>query len=453
MTRVEMRGLDYFRWVVAPALANTVVDRSFWTGSALQVATLDEPARYAVLAISALYEHFEAEGSESGSEYSATSAVNSRALAISNYNRALRRLSSTQSLDPSVALVTSVLFICIEFLRGVSQVSVAIDHCRHGIQIFNKHGGTPEVLALFRHLSIFPYFFGANLSNFPILHDDVELEAISNLSQAAEAMDCLMSLSVRLVRSFDPWRLGLSPSEPPLHMWQTQDKLLHDLRRCLQAMQNLKSTQGLDEAEKSAYRMLEIRWLVCHIWINTASSQDETYFDRFLKEFQRIVVLAREEQVYQRQGKNHHSRRFTFEMGLGPLLHFVVIKCRSLQTRLEGLSLVQSLTPYRESTWDSRCLYAIGRRMVEFEHGIEVTPDLLTDLPKTGKQEGSMPGNVDRIRDMYLEGEEVHCTDLNGTRESKWTICFLMLDPTQPRHECKIVRDWITLPPKVSPQV
>lgn len=432
-TSDDLRGLDFFRCIVAPALAGPAT-RAFWTESVLQMAVQETSTCHAILAISSLCEHF----GDAGRQICAASDRQSEA--VKNYNQALREIYLSKNLSAEVVLLASVLFTCIEFLRG--NISAAIDHCRHGTRMLNKYGGSPEISGLFRHLSIFPHFFGATIADFPSLPELDRLTSdFGNLAEAQETMDWLMSRCVRLVRTFDLYRMDISGDlEIPPDLSYAQLMLCQDLTAWMTSFGRLRSTLKLDANEETLARLLEMRWQVCHIWAETTSCPDETACDAYLNQFTRITELAEVEVGSRSVLEPPKLASFSFEMGMAPLLHFVVIKCRYLRLRLRALSQLRQLAKPRESMWDSATMYAQGIRFIEYEHGIQL---MTTTFSEDACREYELPSEVQRVRDSQLDERRCEGVDSEGNPVIFQGICLFVRSATEPRI-CQ-VEDWIII--------
>ncbi|KAI0190496.1 C6 zinc finger domain-containing protein [Xylaria flabelliformis] len=432
----ELRGLDFFRCIVAPALTNPL-GNSFWKYTVCQLAIQEPATKYAVLAIGSLYEHFDLSSDDS-------STSNEYRLAVHYYNKALRQVATSEHLDAEAVLRISILFICIEFLRG--NAIAAIKHCRHGIHILDSiEQASPDTSAIIHHLSIFPFFFGATPSDFPAPRiTKYASNHLHDLPRAVERLDCLMSESTRLVRAFDPYRLGIiDMAEVPCSLITTQHELGRDLDAWYTHFFTLIQNSKSNVENRGLLRILEMRWNVCKIWVHIASHQDETFCDTFRNGFERIIQLAREEAASISSPEPRKISFFKFEMGLSPLLHFVLLKCRFLQVRLEALGLLRALSCARESLWDSRWMYAISRRFIEREHGLELSPWLI-GLGLDHKQlNHALPSDDKRIRDSWLDDEIQFHIDRDGSRIKKRRISFYSCGGVPGAVE--IVRDWVYL--------
>lgn len=423
--------------MVAPALESPLAG-PFWARPVFQLAMQEPAARHAVLAISCLYEKF------NPLSYSSSSPER-HGPAIRYYNKALGQVATSTHFDADTVLLICVLFTCIEFLRG--NVTAAIDHCRHGIHILKStRRASSDITVIFRHLSIFPFFFGAIPSDFPLLpNPEYSSQHIHTLSQAAETLDCLMSRSVRLLRAFDPYRLDMAEmAELPCSLTLMQSDLCQGLERWHRDFAYFARETESNNENRAFLRSLEMRRLVCNIWARIASFRDETRCDAYRDQFERIVSLAREEAISRALSGTTKPSVFKFEMGLAPLLHFVVLKCRFLPLRLEALSFTRTLGCARESLWDAALMYAIGSRFIEWEHGIELSSRLIEGKLEHIQSEHALPSDTQRIREMYLEDETQVHVDYGDAKMTRRRISFFVRRDAEAKVE--IVRDWIYLP-------
>ncbi|KAI0159518.1 hypothetical protein GGR57DRAFT_457661 [Xylariaceae sp. FL1272] len=429
----ELQSLDFFRNVVVPVFGDGV-GGDFWTRSVLQLALQQSSARNAVVAISYLYQNFLPVVDELPTQ--------SQNEAVGHYNAALKQVTTTKSLDTNTVLLLAILFTCIEFLRG--DPVAAIVHCRHGIHILRRVDNCfPNMRAIFRHLSIFPFFFGATLSDFPLLQlVEKSPNGFNSLCQAAEALDCLMSRCVRLVRAFDPFRLTkANASEVPASILLEQQELNEEIGAWFSRFYTIREQQvHPSDGDLSLCRNLEMRWLVCKIWIDIASSESEMISDSYRLQFTRIVELAREEASVKQ------ASVFKFDMGMLPLLHFVVIKCRYLHLRLEAQSLIQSLGCFRESSWDATIMRGIAKSIIKQEHGLDVDSWPVSEMIQGGYIRGDLPSDNQRIRDSWLEDEPRVRVGEDGFNYTQQKICFFVRRSDE--EDISVIEDWISLPGK-----
>ncbi|KAH8193600.1 hypothetical protein TruAng_012231 [Truncatella angustata] len=423
-TSAESHILSYFRQVVAPSLAGPL-DTYLWANIVVQVSSREAAAKHAVLAISSLYQSFHKDWA--GFPH----VTQEEAFVMRHYNEAIIQLRAAS--DQHTILVVCMLFVCIEFMRGDHKR--AIDHCRHGIHMLNRAPTETEFVReymrpLFCRLSVFPYFFGASPDTFPSLeYPSMDAKtSFSSLADAHMALNPLIARTVRFVRSADTYRLGLLPL-PTQNFGIMKDRQVIDssLDSWFVAFHFYKTHKASTLRDDKFMRMLEIRWLTCKIWLDTCFSKEESIYDTHLDKFRTIVDLANDATVLIDAANKHRQPRVAFEIGFGPFLAFVVIKCRCLKLRITALTLMKEISPPREHCWDTSVLFALGQRTIEIEHDLKL--DLHMQLDKI-QHDVSLPPEEKRIRDSIMHLESGPLSGVEGIDMERQMICFLMKDPS-----------------------
>ena len=309
---------------------------------------------------------------------------------------------SRQSVDG--VLIACILFVCVEFLRGHHEA--AISHARHGVYVLNSTGKTLQITAEFFHLSIFPLFFGGNIQNFPLLaHRDDSTRGFGSFVQAQHTLDVILVRAVRLVRAADKYRLGLNgEDEPPVEMLLEQSQVDDDLESWNKAFDEFRGSSPADTASTA----LRMRYLVSKIWASHCLMHGEMHYDDSKADFEHIIDMARTVDSVQ--------QKFMFGMGFTPLLHFVALKCRYLQLRLEALELLNKLSCTHEGLWDARIMHDVAKRIVEVEHG----------------SMGTLPPDNQRVRDYFLQ---------QGQGSSR-IVCMVV---SNPNGGVEIKKEWIII--------
>lgn len=393
----------------------------------VQAAHREAAAKHAVVTIAVLYEQF-------NDNPSAAVPQRTSDFALGHYNKAIKQILTLHTDDIDTVLLVSILFVCIELLRG--EPKAVVNHLEHGINVLRASPRKPELSAIYSHLSIILFFFGGANSTLPLLDDGRASHALENLTQAQTRMDWLSLRILKLVRTADYYRLGIVPTPHTLASRMEQHELMTELDAFASALSTL-TTQHNDQ---NTYLLLHTRWLVCKIWASTCLATDETIYDEHVDDFKRILDLANQALEDNRLPMFKRSK-FILHMGFSPLLHFVVIKCRVLRLRLAALSLMKTLSCSREILWDVADMYVIGVRIIEIEHSLELTPELIEVLRET-KGDHSMPSEERRIKDSVLE-EELHAKlGQDGQRSLHKRIRFFVATPGG---GVGLMHDWLTL--------
>ncbi|KAK8080776.1 C6 zinc finger protein [Apiospora hydei] len=307
--------------------------------------------------------------------------------------------------------------------------------------------------AIFRHLSVYPLFFGADVSDFPDMpHDGLAYHGFQSIHEVVEAMDDLLARSARLIREFSPRGQICSDDymSPPVLLVKWQG-LRRDLGTWYAGFSAFRDRQRSDVAaavssqeELSLYRLLEMRWLVSDIWVDTRLSPDEMVYDSYRSQFERILALAKEEAEFREALGVPKARAFKFEMAMAPLLHFAVMKCRFLRLRLEIMRVFKKIACGKEGLWDSKQMEAIDRYIIGHEHSIEAETTSIDSLLKTCTDVPAVPSKERRVSDYYM-GDETQTYPHPSGSESRRQMIYLYFQLGALGQMVKM-KDWVTLP-------
>ena len=128
----EKRGFHYFLQNTAAELSG-YYDSSFWESLILAVSAQEPSLRHAVIAIGALHQDF----SQKKLAYTRPSADDHRIdFALTQYAKALgalRRSLSSGKQEPLTALMSCILFVCFDSLRGWFESAMV--HLQSGLRI------------------------------------------------------------------------------------------------------------------------------------------------------------------------------------------------------------------------------------------------------------------------------------------------------------------------------
>lgn len=382
---VEARSLSYYHSAIVPSLAKSL-DSAFWCIRVPQLLDQEPVIRHAVLAISALHEDFEAtlyrravghldNQTTLTTRLEPTSMMSTRCeFALGHYNKAIRMVLEDRISDVEALLTVSLLFTCIELLQGGTKA--AAQHSQHGVQLYQDHRLPPELATAFYHLSIFPQFFdGAILEKVAYPQQGTcpaSTGDMDSLMQARQRLDIYMGRGARLLQ------VGAQMQWKGDNSYSRQELLAEqfEIRRCLDiwsqnftTLRSDLSSASLNESDAAALRLLEARWLVSSILLDTCLKDREKECDKYLEEYRRIVQLAEKENTV-RNASRSHLPSFSLDMGYLPLLYITCNKCRHLRLRVRALVLMKDLSCSRETVWDSCIMYATSKWAIEVEHGL-----------------------------------------------------------------------------------
>jgi hypothetical protein len=374
----------------------------------MQFSHFEPVVRHAILAIGSLYE------------------CNSRghhiivrnSFAINHYNAALKQMSLAD--NEQLMLLLCVMFICIEYLRG--DIDTAVKHIHYGIIMLNESRCSTWVeqhlVPIFRRLSLVPMFGEAKSRCLPKLigfNAPISIP-FNGVSEAQSSIDDLAAqvLEVKLSGcNFDRCKLAST-----LDMWDHQIGSLED-------------TVPMSPIYGYAICSMRIKHEIAKIHLDTPLEHTEVWFDQYLDAFKRVIALARKaSQIRASLGSQLTLRPcFSFEACFLPHLFFVVSKCRSLRTRLQGLAWMAQFGPSKEGLFDAGTLYQVSRRIIELEHEISLDDDRYnhTYNLETPSWTVMLPAEEKRVfavsmsRELSVASEGQH----DGTCYER-RVCFLM---------------------------
>ena len=309
--------------------------------------------------------------------------------AIMHYNKAIHLLVQGPPASVDTVLLVCVLFICVEFLRG--NRAMAITHARHGLQLLNSAGHNSRLTNTYHQISVSPTFLMDESVGCPqekSTKKEGDYLIFSTTKEAQYVMDDLCFRGVRVIRAGSPYRLEKPFENAPQELFDAQASVLQDLASWKKAFDKLQCTRPAAVREDSAALALMARHHSMRMSVAECLKKDEMCYDARKDEFLDMLTYARKTaEILEASGKK--PTRFTFETGFNIMLHNLVYKCRYLPLRIEGLALMRRLSSERESLWDTSMVYSLSRRIVEVEHGIDLSGDYDVDdetLPPSSKR-------------------------------------------------------------------
>ncbi|KAL3954927.1 hypothetical protein ACCO45_010490 [Purpureocillium lilacinum] len=433
---LELRNMAFYRHVVAPSVGGPFKS-TFWTETVAELMHREPAARHAIQAISSLYER-----SSLGLSDGPAIPYEDRQLAVTHYNAAIRHLvSPAGSSSKDTVMLVCILFIYIEFMRGDNES--ATTHIRHGITLLNSYNAREDIARTFLHLSIFPYFFIEGVTDFPLLRevDCGPCPDSLSLNDAHFWLDPLLLRTVRLVRMANQHRLGLPEVHSLEYVVQAAPVLDADLDRWWSAFAPLQDEWRQDDRHRTTLLLLEARWLSAKMRVATQLDVSETIWDSQLDRFRRLVDIGRQARAAEKLS-GWTSRKFAFVMGFCPLLFWAAHKCRFLRLRVSALNLFETLCWARETAWDRAMLHGLAKKIIEVEHGIELTPDKVRELSVAvdngDDDELALPADRRRVGLFFMQGDVELSTAEDGTPIGRRKILLHLHSSTgaMEPHEC-----------------
>ncbi|KAF2467052.1 uncharacterized protein BDR25DRAFT_336206 [Lindgomyces ingoldianus] len=448
-----VRYLEFYHHCAGPTLSSKF-DNEFWSRIAIQMAQSESAVRHALIALGYLYK------TEPGNLKHARSgfaADHQRRTLIFHYNKAVRCLiyrMADSSYVPEVGLVTCILFICIEFLRG--NYHTAFIHLNSGLKIISEWQqgrlnsslvsplSSQSSLAISREFSgpttmiedsLIPMFTRAIAS---ALLYGVRIEQIfeipcprpqsfperpfTTILEAQSSIHELRNPTILFARTMAQKliRRKLITAEDLQH----QTHLLECHHAWIRALQILEHEGSLSKEDKVVASSLKVGYYSTYIMLACATEVRQKPHDAHISSFKAInhhakVVLdsmgfhasssssppsvhpsspssacGGATSVSPPRPSSRAAANFTFEISLIPCLHFTATRCRCPITRREAVSLL-ALNPPREALWDAEQHVAVSNRVIEIEES-EVDPGTGWPVERTRLWCAVIDGNMDQ---------------------------------------------------------
>lgn len=391
----NVRYLEFYHHCAQPALSSNF-DKEFWSRIVLQMAHSEPAVRHALIALGYLYE------TETGSMKHARSklvADEERGVLLVHYNKSIHCLVSSMARsvqNTEVALVTCVLFVCIEFMRG--NYHTAFTHMTNGLKIISERQtmyeddsqiSSPEstrtadmidqkLVPIFIRGVASALMYGVdaeNVFNIPWPKPSVSSQQIfSTLQQAHEACHELRNATIVQIRIMAKKIFDLESFSND--DYQRQAELLACHHSWYQNFEAFEQQQQLSDEDRIACSALKASHYSTFVYLSCAADLRQTAYDAHLETFKKILHHAKIV-VDSLPNTSSPAAHFTFDISIIPPLYFVVTRCRCPITRREAVSL-QAQNPPREGLWDAEQHVVVSKRLIEMEES-EVDP--LTGWP------------------------------------------------------------------------
>jgi hypothetical protein len=383
---LEQRALEFFFHETAPQLSGFFNSR-FWNGSVLQMS-LSEPAiRYAMIAVSAMYEE------ESFNGTSPVAGTESHtAFALESYNKAIHSLIRSAKANPDsvrVPVMAAIIFICLEFLRG--NVGSAITHIESGIKMLKdwrkKHcdGRGPfaqssipaeaafierELVPIFSCLNMLSSLFGrrslAIYTNSLDAGESFESPPPANsIAIARVELTDLVNVILRFIQSIGESKyksdVSVDMIVEQIRLQGLFDRWQANYRQLLE-----KGAATQTEHDKLGANLIHAVSITLKLWLAAALSPNETAWDQYKDDYEKIVSLSQTLVLEVNSSSKDPSKHFSFEMGIIAPLHFVAWKCRWPHVRRKALALLKA-SPRRECLFESYDSCAVFTRVMLVE--------------------------------------------------------------------------------------
>ncbi|KAH6606102.1 c6 zinc finger domain-containing [Trichoderma cornu-damae] len=378
-------GYEYFRRYTVTKLPG-LFRCEFWGSLVLQASEQEPAVLHALTALGAAHK-------------------NEEHLSLTEYNKAIQHLR--QSLNRGdkgalrVCLITCMLFVCIELLRGGFKAGHS--HLSNGLRILREvqsregitasdggivlrlHAESVEdtLVEAFSRLSLQAALFD-QASSYPLFvrernaHSSRAYDIPPRFSSPGDArkhLDALINGSHLLGQKAS--RLLLDGQAFPEMLYQDQGHLQAALMKWLVAL-------GSSHEEIPTWNtrfgmpMLLLYHTMTRIMAATAlRGANEMIFDDYLPDFALLLKQSSDlwdmvrsdlHRFFRVKGTYVPDINFSIDMGLMPPLYYALTKCRQPNLRRMTLELLKQV-PHREGAWDGSMVIYMGGILTELEEG------------------------------------------------------------------------------------
>ncbi|KAJ5485088.1 transcriptional regulator family: Fungal Specific TF [Penicillium diatomitis] len=356
----ERRAFEYYVQHASKRLA-AGMNLEFWTNVAPQICRTEPAVWDAIISISALYEYpdqcldMPLVNFQPQKKRRLTQVQQEALLWYSRSISSLQTKIVRGTADAYIALISCVLFICIEAIQGRLTEALQLYDQGVGLIVTLQQQATAGTLSTHKALSLekilIPLFLrlGAVSLTIPTVQVSQIFALaqrnrdcpVSSLDAAGTAIHVLFAETTVLDREAFPFRSApVRDGIVGAHLLAKQQSLQTRLDQWLQAYNH--SRQRCPRAES---RLL-IYYVAASLYVSTCLSQREEIYDSYMAEFASIVENASQALVLEAStSPGGDDPPFTFEMGLGLPLYLTALKCRDPYLRRKALGLLRRTPP------------------------------------------------------------------------------------------------------------
>ncbi|KAJ4293616.1 hypothetical protein N0V90_008899 [Kalmusia sp. IMI 367209] len=410
--------LEFYHYHARPAISSTF-DNEFWTQTVLQIAASESAVRHALIALASLIETEDGTLKHARAVFTTHSGPSTL---LYHYNKSIQCLVerfSDPSCQPEIGLVTCLLYICIEYLRG--DYRTAFKHLRSGLGIIVEQRmrqrrtlpiSTPpgsvrmefgEVIqpASMIEDKLSPIYMRAVASALmfgELLEEVIEIpcpsptsfrqQPIKNIYEAQCSSHELRNATLLFLR-----QIGVSLMQrghPTTEDLKHQGHVLESQVAWYHALQQFEQIQALSKVDEVTIGCLKVTYFAIYSWTACATQITQTPFDAHLSHFRSIIHHARLV-LNSTSYASNTPVKFAFEISVVPALFHVAVRCRCPKVRRQAVALLE-LQPVREGLWDAQQYVIVAKRVIEIEEE-EVDPE-------TG-----WPGEMTRVYATVVNGD------------------------------------------------
>jgi Fungal specific transcription factor domain len=315
---------------------------------------------------------------------------------LRQYSKAIHNLthavpSARDTATTRVALVTCLVFIYLEFLRG--HYTTAQTHLANGLKLLKEievHGHSPSNLPkdsaddalteafsricfqiqLMMHSSKHSHLY------LPVYERELSSPVFKSLNQARRHLQHLLNEIFHLTQQIKN-RGIVEPTYSPLELVDRQRSIRESLASWLIKYKASKASVLADMPVRGAfaYELLQIYHTMASVMAHAClSPTDEWLYDSHTNDFVSMIMKlmflrkispALSEAIH---GEISGKSKTVMDLGWIPPLYYTAIKCRFHRVRLQAIKLLESTGPlHKEGIWDSNIAACVARKVTEIE--------------------------------------------------------------------------------------
>ncbi|KAF2713801.1 hypothetical protein K504DRAFT_424718 [Pleomassaria siparia CBS 279.74] len=395
----EQAYLEWFKYSTIVKLPGAFRS-GFWDKCLLQTSSSEPAIMHAILALSSAHKR---RTLHSGLEIIELPPDPQERFMLRHYSKAITHLqphlSAKDAASARVALVTCLVFVSLEYLRGHYKAGQL--HLQNGLKLLRASRSESQSIAETEVLLLSPRpesidewiidsyarlqaqsdIFGKRSRQVHFVLPTSPSAQTFHFQTAGQARRHLERLIEEIIFLKEEYvavngRHSIQPVLPRMLEKQRslQEHLSTWLKRCELSPHN-SPTAHRERTENFAYLLLGIYHITASIMASCVFQHEESIFDAHTPAFvslisqaieiNRIVTLG--SQNYSMPGQAEMSTSIT-DIGCIPPLFFTAIKCRHHRIRMQAIKFLGQFQ-HKEGIWDAKLTVSIAREVIRIEEG------------------------------------------------------------------------------------
>ncbi|CAG7563124.1 unnamed protein product [Fusarium equiseti] len=395
----EKLYFDWFKCRTSTKISATF-SSGFWSTLVFQAGSKEPAVLHALLALSSAHKKGVVEMGIDRDSLEAEAINQQEQFTLQQYVKAIGHLqphfSARDRASCRVALITCVVFVCLEFFRG--HFATAQIHLQNGLDILAHMQGLADaksgILALkpcqeatdawivealsrlhiqvelFRHL----YYHSCVILQPAPYPQTTPPDHFDSLNDAWKGLELVYNQIFHLTHRARQQRITATE-----HM--SQQLLITRLAQWHSMFQEFVNTRscGPNRDMERAYQVVHIQYAMINIMADTCIHNNEMVYDACTDKF--VLLIKELTGLWEVSTYDHDLEdemplhimttcmpRSIVDIGWLPALYFTAVKCRVHRIRIEALKLLRT-SPHREGIWDAHVAACVAKKVIELEEG------------------------------------------------------------------------------------